>query len=267
MKAKAFIIILILVALGLGVGLMVLTQKAAKDHDDAESHILTLSNSVVAMQEKLDDVRTANRALETNLTTARVEFSNKLASADTSLKAVSDDLAKSRAEAKAAADSASAEIAQRDKKIADLESQNQTLDKQSADLRSSITGLEGQIAETQKKLTASEGDRQFLLKELQRLQAEKADLERKFNDLVVLKEQVRKLKEELSISRRLDWLRRGIYDSLSQKGAEKLMHPTPNTPPTTNNTLNVELKQDGSVKVNGSTNLPVAPNPTLAPPK
>ena len=275
MKAKAFIIILILVALGLGVGLIVLNQKATKDHQEAEDRIMTLSNNAVTMQASLDDVRGANRALETNLTVARVEFSNKLAAAETSLAAVTADLTKAKAEAKAAADVASSEIASRDKKITDLETQNQTLDKQSADLRLSITGLEGQISETQKKLTASDGDRQFLLKELQRLQTDKADLERKFNDLAVLKDQVKKLKEELSISRRLDWLRRGIYDSISQKGAEKLMHPAPTLTTAPTSKLNVEVKQDGEVKVNGQTTtaagsttnapLPEAPAPTLTP--
>ena len=89
-----------------------------------------------------------------------------------------------------------------------------------ADLNTSITSLESQIDNTKKKLAASEGDRDFLLNELKRLQTEKAELERKFNDLAVLRDQVRKLRDELSIARRLEWIRRGLYGSA--KGAEKL---------------------------------------------
>jgi len=62
-------------------------------------------------------------------------------------------------------------------------------------------------ADTERKLAASEGDREFLLAELKRLQAEKVDLERQFNDLALLRDQIRKLKDELSIASRLEWIR------------------------------------------------------------
>ena len=142
-----------------------------------------------------------------------------------------------------------AEVAQRDKKISDLESQNMELDKQSADLRGSISNLEGQIGVTQKKLAASEGDRATLIKELKELQAKKDELEKKFNDLVALREQVHKLKEQLSIARRLDWIRRGIYETMNEKGGQRLIHPPQAPPPATNNSLKVELKQNGDVKI------------------
>src|SRR5204862_4664146 len=112
------------------------------------------------------------------------------------------------------------ELAKRDAKINDLETQRDDLTHKMDDFKTAITNLETQIGETEKKLAASEGDREFLLKELKRLQAEKAELERQFNDLAMLREQVRKLRDELSISKRLDWIRRGLYGSL--KGAEKL---------------------------------------------
>ena len=78
-------------------------------------------------------------------------------------------------------------------------------------------------ADTERRLTATEGDREFLLTELKRLQVEKAELERQFNDLSVLRTQVAKLKEELTVSRRLEWLRMGIYGMQDKKGAELLM--------------------------------------------
>ena len=92
-----------------------------------------------------------------------------------------------------------------------------------------------------------------------RSQKEKAELERQFNDLAALRTQVAKLKDELSISRRLEWIRMGIYGSDSQKGAEKLLTGLTPTPQNTNNfNLNVELKQDGSVVV--KTNALAVPN-------
>ena len=131
------------------------------------------------------------------------------------------------------------------------------------DLNVSLGNLEKQISDTEKKLALSEGDREFLLRELKRLQAEKAQLEKQFNDLAVLREQVSRLKDELSISRRLEWIRRGILGT-PQKGAEALISPVPPPVLVTNVDLNVELKQGGGVKIQVPTNSPPATN---APPK
>ena len=148
----------------------------------------------------------------------------------------------------------------KDAKIAELTSQTNVLSRKMDDLTSSIGSLSKQIADTEKKLTASEGDREFLLKELKRLQSEKAELERQFNDLSALRTQVAHLKEELSIARRLEWIRMGIYGLQEQKGAERLMAKTPIPGPSNNYNLNVELKQDG-----GAVIVPRQTNATSAP--
>ena len=259
MKDKAPIIVLVIVALGLGVALLVVNNKAKEEKDQADSSIKTLSNNVNSVQASLNEQQSVNRALETNLATTKVEYSNKLAAKEAELSGTQADLAKTQAEAKAQAEAAAAEVAARDKKIATLENQNQELDKESTDLRSSITNLEGQITVTKGKLAASEGDKVALMKELKELQAKKDDLEKKFNDLAVLKEQVHKLKEELSIARRLDWIRRGIYETLNEKGGERLLHREKPVPPATNPppSLQVEIRQSGGVKI-------VAPAPSIS---
>ena len=156
-----------------------------------------------------------------------------------------------------------AELAKSEARIKELEGQKLALDEQANDLKSSIGNLAKSIADTEKKLAASEGDREFLLKELKRLQVEKADLERQFNDLSLLRTQVAKLKDELSISRRLEWIRMGIYGMQVQKGAERLLAPNLTPNPASNFNLQVELKQDGGAMVvpartNGAANA-VAP--------
>src|SRR5205807_1819124 len=156
------------------------------------------------------------------------------------------------------------QTAKRDGKIAELEGQNDDLSKKMTDLNTSITSLESQIDDTKKKLAASEGDRDFLLNELKRLQTEKAELERKFNDLAVLRDQVRKLRDELSIARRLEWIRRGLYGS--EKGAERLQKGLASAGPQTNYDLNVEIKQSGGTKIiPPGTNPPPANAPTAGP--
>ena len=118
-------------------------------------------------------------------------------------------------------------------------------------MQAAIAELETRIADTQRRLDASEGNRAFLLKELKRLQAEQADLERRFSDLAELRQQIKKAKEDLVISRRLDWMRRGLYGTGQKSGAELLQggirRPSATTKPEVD--LDVEIRRDGPATV------------------
>jgi chromosome segregation ATPase len=257
MKNRMGIIILTLACVGLAIALVVNQSNATRDRKIAEDQIMTRSNKWAETSAKLDEQRNVNITLTndlasrvqdlTALTNQLLETSNTLAKTEDSLKAAQD------------------EVAKRDTQIADLEAQNKHLDEKAADLSSSITNLQSQIDDTQKKLAASEGDKAFLEKELQRLVAEKAELERQFNDLKVLRTQVAKLKEELNISRRLAWIREGIFARADQKGAQQLMQKSAPAPGSTNAAaatakvppnydLNVEVNSDGTVKLIPATN-------------
>ena len=260
MKDKAPIIVLIIVAAGLGVGLIVVNNKARREKQELYDALTVQSNTVTAIRTSLTEQQAVNQVLETNLAATRADYSNKLSLSDASLRSTEENLEKTKAEAKAQADADAAELAKRDKKISNLENQNQDLDKQAADLRDHISGLQTQIAATEDKLAKSQGDREVLLKELKRLQAEKTVLENRFNDLAVLQVQVRKLKDDLSEARTLDWIRRGIYAALHEKGGERLIHPSYDFQPNTNTALNVELHRT----VQSNT---VTPIPGSSPPK
>jgi chromosome segregation ATPase len=263
MKGKTGIVALVVLCVVLGVGLLIRHAKAVQEKDAADARIMQLSNDVVHTQDQLTEQKKVNDTLEKTLENKTSEASGLSNRLDN----VTATLVKTEQDAKAAAEQAKDEIAKRDAKIADLEGQNDDLTKKMADLNTSIGTLESQIADTQKKLAASEGDRDFLLKELKRLQTEKAELERKFNDLAVLRDQVRKLRDELSIARRLEWIRRGLYGT--EKGAEKLQKGFAAAGTQTNYDLNVEIKQSGGAKIfSPSTNTPPANPPApAAPPK
>src|SRR6185503_9825360 len=155
---------------------------------------------------------------------------------------INAELARTKSEMQAAMEAARAEIEKKDAQINQLTSQTNQLTLKMDDLTGAIDKLGKQIADTERRLAASEGDREFLLTELKRLQVEKAELERQFNDLSVLRAQVSKLKEELTVARRLEWLRMGIYGMGDKKGAEKLMQGAKPPPPRTNTfDLNVEV--------------------------
>ena len=255
---KAAIVILVIFCVGLGAALFYRHSNAVEEKKHDEQIKATLTNTVENTKSKLEDQERITMILETNLNLTvaeRAAFSNNLIK-------VKDELQKTQKEAEAAAEAAKVEMAKRQARIDELTGQIDDQTKKLTDLNTAIEGLNQQIATTEKKLLASEGDREFLLKELKRLQAEKAELERQFNDLAVLRSQVSRLKEELSVSRRLEWIRNGIYGQQDKKGAERLLFTS--TPETNrqNFNLNVELKQEG-----GAVIVPQATNAPPAPPK
>jgi septal ring factor EnvC (AmiA/AmiB activator) len=253
------ITILTILCLALGVGLLIRHNRAESQAQNDGRQISSLSNDLAKASTERDELRKISLLLETNLTLTAQELSG----ISNNLIKTTADLEKAKAEAKAAAEAFQAEMKKRDAKIAELEQENSTLEKQSDDLKGAIGGLEKAIVETEKKLAASEGDREFLLKELKRLQAEKAELERQFNDLAVLRQQVSRLKEELSIARRIDWIKRGIFGFSETKGGQLLLQnnkpsPKESTPASSSNfTLQAELRSDGSATVT----TPKAPAP------
>lgn len=141
-------------------------------------------------------------------------------------------------------------------KIADLEGQNEALDQKTMDLNASLAALGIQIVETERQLEMAEGDKAILQAELEQLMADKAELERQLNDLDVLRKQIRQLRSDLAVSRRLEWVRRGILGAGSMKGATRQMQVSRQSAADKQKKskepqydLNVEILEDGSVRV------------------
>jgi len=252
------IILVVVLCVCLGVALFQTKKQATVEKQKDAETISTLSNKWVETDSKLNEQKQVSLSLEKDVE-ARKQALSQLTNKYTE---VSGALVMTEATLKQTVQISKDEIARRDAKIADLEKQNQDLDLRAADLSASITNLTGQIAETQRKLSASEGDKAFLETELKRLMAEKAELERQFNDLAVVRAQVAKLREELNVSRRLEWIRKGLFPGDQVKGATLLIQKAPPLAANTNTyDLNVEVNADGSVRV-----LPLPTN-TPAPPK
>lgn len=251
MKATVAVIILaVICCICLGVALVQTKKQAADEKQKDTAAIAGLSNNWAQTESKWHEQQQVNAALEKDIEARKqqiTELTNKVGEVSATLAKTETNL-KATQEAEAAA---KAEIVKRDARIAELEQQNKALDLRANDLSTAITNLTGQIDETKRKLSASEGDKAFLEKELKRLMAEKAELERQFNDLAVVRAQVAKLREELNVSRRLEWIRKGLFPSEQVKGATLLMKPAPATtaPATNHYDLNVEVNSDGSVRV------------------
>ncbi len=263
---RAALTVLTIICLALGGALYVRNKRALEAQQKDQERILALSNDLVKASVQRDELHKISLLLETNLTVTSLELSGL----SNHLVKTSADLEKAKSEPKAAAEAFQAEMKKRDSKIAELEHENTTLEKQSDDLRGAIGGLEKAISDTEKKLAASEGDREFLLKELKRLQAEKAELERQFNDIVELRKQLSRLKEELSIARRIEWIKKGIFGFSEVKGGQMLLQQTPKpakpTATATNFGLQAELRTDGSATITTPGALRPNAAPALPPP-
>lgn len=240
MKNSILVIVLAVICVGLAIVLVVSKQQASKDLGQATDKILSLSNQWERTTALLEESKQVNQNLEKDLATRKTEITNltvKVTETSATLAKTEDSLK-----------TAQSDIAKRDAKIADLEAQNTALDKQAVDLTTALTNLTTQITATQQKLASTEGDKVFLEKELKRLLAEKAELERQFNDLAVLRAQVSKLKAEMHIANRLEWIRKGLLGG-DVKGAQLLVKPAEAAKPVNRYDLNVEVNADGSVRV------------------
>ena len=242
MKTKLGIVILAVACGGLAIALFA-TKKAADERLKTDAYaILDFSNQLVAATANLDELRQVNLMLTNDLAGSRQEaltFSNQFTEASGTL-----------ASTKASLQSAQDQIAGLNSRIAGLETRNQVLDQRAAALTNAIASLNAQIADTQQKLAGSETNNAFLEKELQRQTAAKIELESKFNNLSVVRTQVKKLKDDLLIARRLQWMRERSEPGSQQKGAQLLMQRTasaPARPP--HYDLNVEVSSDGSIHV------------------
>ncbi len=261
MKNRIGAFVLALVCLVLGVALIVVKKQSYDQQSKDTDTIATLSNKWVDTTGKLEDQKKVNDTLEKDLAEQKKAYGDLT---NTYSQAASD-----LTRAEAALQASQQAIKEKDAKISDLEAQNQSLDKKALDLSNEITNLTSQISDTQRKLLATQGDKSFLEKELKRLMAEKSELERQFNDLRVVRAQLSRLKEEMVIARRLEWIRMGVYANAEKKGAQRMLlgasNPTQAKAPPPNYDLNVEVGADGSVRVlPPPTNRPAATNPPAA---
>lgn len=162
------------------------------------------------------------------------------------------------------------EIAKRDGSIKDLQDTRDQLNAKIAGLNADIAKLHSTIGTLNARITLVEGelqvtkdDKTFLTKELQRMQGERTEMERKMNDLAFLKEQISAIKSDQATARRMDWMRRGTFmderkgATLLNEGLKPLASAKPMT--TKGSQLNVEVHRDGTVTIKAPT--PAAPKP------
>jgi len=251
-----------------------LTAITLKFDDELGKKTDELAQRNVELEQANSDLIAKTKELE--------QGSKELTDAQASLKEKQDALATLKTETDAV-------IVEGKKAIAELESKYDGLNQEKGALETKIASLNEDIEETNKKLEASEGDRTFLERELLRLQDEKAELVKKMNDIEFITAQYKRIRSDINIARRLDWMRRGIghyaktktitekYADLRQPDNGVTLAGTGEPLP---DKIQVELTSNGEVKINGKivapkeaeetpeqpeTNTPVAPTPVPPP--
>jgi chromosome segregation ATPase len=199
--------------------------------NDLNQLTLTLTNDLAASQQQL--------ALSQQ---EAAQLSNSLAAASATLESTKSTLISARDQ-----------INNLNTHIGDLETQNKVLDQRATDLTNTIAQLNAAIENSQSRLAMAETNRLFIEQQLQKQIAQRAELEHKFNDIDEVRTQVKKLRDEMFVARRLQWMKN---DNSGKKGAELLMQKNTTTATTGTATnakpdynLNVEVGSDGSVKV------------------
>jgi chromosome segregation ATPase len=239
-------IILILACVGLVIALVINQKHVDAERQKDTAAIMDFSNQVVAANDELNDLRQVNLALTNDLNSSReqlVDLSNQMITISNSL---SGQLASSDAQLKSAQD-----------QITTLQAQNEALDQQAAELTNTIDALDAKINAAQIQLAESEKNGTFMQAELTNELAANAELQRKFNDLKVVRQQARKLHDELVVQRRLQWIREGTQPNSGTKQATLLMArawPTNRLVSPSHYNLSVEVDSSGAVHIVSDTN-------------
>jgi predicted nucleic acid-binding Zn-ribbon protein len=268
MKPKIGLILLAVLAVGLAVALIASKKSADDRHDRDASSILDFSNQLYQANTSINDLRQVNLTLNSDLATNRLV----LADLSNNLEAVSLAVTNIQVALSAAQD----QLTGQSNRIADLQAQNKVLDDRAAELTqqavtltNTIVSLNAQINDTMQQLASSQTNNAFLEKQLQQLVEMKAELEHKFNTLQAVRDQVKKLHDEMIVARRLQWMKEGT--DVPMKGAELLVKwrnqsNNPVAPAGTNYGLDVVIGSDGSVRAIPPPNLAATNSTATNPP-
>ena len=191
------LIVLFVACVGLIIALVTTKKASAERLRKDTDAIIDFSNQLMTATANLNELRQVNLISTNDLASSHQEaltFSNQFTEA-------SDKLAG----ANAWLQNARNQITNLNSRLADLEAQNQVLDRRAAALTNAIAGLNAQIAGTQQKLAGAETNNAFLQTKLERFMLARPSWKAS-STTVNGAAQVRKLKDELFVARRLEWM-------------------------------------------------------------
>jgi chromosome segregation ATPase len=242
-------VILILACVGLVIALVFTQKNIDEQKRQKDSQIMDFSNQLVTANDELTDLRQVNLTLTNDLNSSReqlVLLSNQVLT-------ISGSLSNSDTQLKMAEDQISA-----------LQAQNDALDKQVAEASNAMVSMNAKIDAAKVQLAESQKNVGFYHSEATNEFAAYQALAAKFADLKAVREQAKKLHNELVVERRLQWIREGKQPGNNVKGAQLLMArswPTNALVPASHYNLSVEVDSSGAVHIVNETNAPGSVSP------
>ena len=261
MKGYGFIIFVVLATLT-GASLAILLTNAKGKVKERDATIVTLKIEKTALEESkvqlTQNLSTANSEL-TKTKGTLTKTKGTLSETQGMLEQLQSDFNMKVTEYETFVTKADQLLAEKDEKISALNTELNTVQNKNQDYGSQIEVLKSQVADKDReiddigrRLESAEEDRDHLILERKKLIAEKAELEKQFQDILVLRKKVQQLQVELMASKKLEWLRRGFYGGARKKGGSQLMSMSKKNDRKTvspNADLNVEVRRDGTVKI------------------
>jgi predicted nucleic acid-binding Zn-ribbon protein len=239
------IVILASACVGLGAGWWIHSQQQGADMRAERAMKLKIVDEAASLRSQLRREADQNQRLTADLLArdeSLEELSNRWFTAQSEL----DQVMARISETEHALALARSDAKSHRTRVAQLEARSTDWTAKLDELNESIEILNQEIKSTEAQLASAHDDREFLIEELQRLQTEKNELLRQFNDLKTVRERYAMLKRESVISRRLEWLHSGVYQRHDRKGAQTLLgniRPLDPSPQPVDGKLNVEIDQ------------------------
>jgi len=177
------------VILLLGTGWLTALKRVEGERASAATNIHRFTSERVRAQMQLQEQLNINAALESSITQRNRDisaYSNRVETALVSLTKASEASRKD-------AERYRSELVAKDQQIADLLKERTALSGRVDEVTSKIAALQSRITESESRLTQADKERDGLKSELRALMAEKAALDRRFQDVAFLRGQLRTL--------------------------------------------------------------------------
>jgi uncharacterized protein (DUF3084 family) len=207
-NAKLILIILVVAIVALVIAIFWVHDKGKKDLGQAQRDLTDLKVEVDVLntnlrtkKEELQQKEEAEAALKTRLEQAARDKQ----AVEQQLAAATNDLFK-----------ASAKLENVNKTVTALTTDKKNLQGQVSDLNSKLASLDQKITTLEDELDRGEKNRELLLRELAAVRLDKANLEKKFNDIGAVRDQYRVLRHDEILENRRRWIAQG-YDGFYVK--------------------------------------------------
>ena len=259
MKGKGLIFFAVGAILAGVITAVYLSQTTIKEKEaeitGLESDKASLEKDKASLEKDKEDLTVKLDTADTNLKLEKTKLSDLSMKYDMKVSDYDTQVAKHElyvVEAAAVLADKNEEISNLSTKLSTAQNKNRDYDSQIKTLNSQMADKDRAIDDIGRRLKSTEEDRDHLLLEQKKLIAEKAELEKQFQDILVLRQKVQQLQVELMASKKLEWLRRGFYGGARKKGGSRLMGMGKKSQSKTvspNADLNVEVRRDGTVKI------------------